>query len=390
MTILSSALPTQVRSGELCIAGATVLTPQGWTDAAVTFEAGRITEVGTAAGSATFNAQGLLLLPGIVDIHGDAFERALSPRQGVTFPLPLALRENDAALIAAGITTWFCSVSDSYEDGLRSREMARAIIAFLADNGRSSLTCDTRLHLRHEVCHVDGHDELLGWLKDGIIDLLSWADHVPFPGDAVMLRRFIHSLVRRGSFSDAQAEALAATAGANRERGWAQIAELARCAIGAGIPCASHDDASPAAVIRSAELGASIAEFPQDAACARFARSRGMGVLMGSPNYVRGGSHLGCLGAKDALRAGALDALCSDYHYASVFAAPFLMDAAGDLPLAEAWQLVSSAPARLVGLAGVKGAIAPGYDADLLLVSPGEHPRLMAVYIAGREVARFG
>ncbi|MDX1729628.1 MAG: alpha-D-ribose 1-methylphosphonate 5-triphosphate diphosphatase, partial [Aurantimonas coralicida] len=31
------------------------------------------------------DAEGLLVLPGIVDIHGDAFERQIMPRPGVRF-----------------------------------------------------------------------------------------------------------------------------------------------------------------------------------------------------------------------------------------------------------------------------------------------------------------
>ena len=32
------------------------------------------------------DASGLLVLPGIVDLHGDAFERQIMPRPGVDFP----------------------------------------------------------------------------------------------------------------------------------------------------------------------------------------------------------------------------------------------------------------------------------------------------------------
>ena len=38
-----------------------------------------------------------LVLPGVVDIHGDAFERCVAPRSGSTFPVVSALLENDTA-----------------------------------------------------------------------------------------------------------------------------------------------------------------------------------------------------------------------------------------------------------------------------------------------------
>src|SRR5262245_31611470 len=37
------------------------------------------------------DATGLMVLPGIVDIHGDAFERQMEPRPAVAFPIDIAL-----------------------------------------------------------------------------------------------------------------------------------------------------------------------------------------------------------------------------------------------------------------------------------------------------------
>src|SRR6202022_3469112 len=96
------------------------------------------------------DASGLLVLPGIVDIHGDAFERQMMPRPGVGFPLDVALLESDRQVLANGITTVFHSVTCSWEPGLRGPENARAIIAAL-DHLRPLLGADTRFHLRHET-----------------------------------------------------------------------------------------------------------------------------------------------------------------------------------------------------------------------------------------------
>ncbi len=67
-----------------------------------------------------FDATGLLVLPGIVDIHGDAFERQLQPRPGVDFPADIALADTESQLLANGITTAFHGVTLSWEPGLRS------------------------------------------------------------------------------------------------------------------------------------------------------------------------------------------------------------------------------------------------------------------------------
>ena len=62
-----------------------------------------------------FDAVGLLVLPGLVDIHGDAHERQMQPRPGVAVPPGLALRDSAAQLLAAGITTAFLGVTLSWD-----------------------------------------------------------------------------------------------------------------------------------------------------------------------------------------------------------------------------------------------------------------------------------
>ena len=81
-----------------------------------------------AAAEQRIDASGLLVLPGIVDIHGDAFERQMMPRPGVDFPLDVALCESDRQAVANGITTVFHGVTWSWEPGLRGAENARAIL----------------------------------------------------------------------------------------------------------------------------------------------------------------------------------------------------------------------------------------------------------------------
>ena len=45
--------------------------------------------------SAGVDASGLKVLPGIIDLHGDAFERQMMPRPGVDFPIDVALVDSD-------------------------------------------------------------------------------------------------------------------------------------------------------------------------------------------------------------------------------------------------------------------------------------------------------
>lgn len=394
-TIHHPALRSVASPARRTIVGATVLTADDGLvpGVTVTIEDRLIDQVASEVpdGSTPIDAHGLLLLPGIVDVHGDAFERAIAPRPGVHLPAVMALAENDAWLLAAGITTFFCSITDSYEPGLRSRTQARELVNLLHGDQHLRLAVNHRVHLRHERCLTDGHEELCEWLEDGLVHLLSTADHLPAEGDARKRQRYVHSVARRSTASDEEIACMMRAATANRTLGLVQERELALRARRLGIPLASHDDDGVGMVQESLARGVAICEFPMDLASARGAQDGGALVLMGAPNWVRGGSHIGAMGVKEALAENVLDALCSDYHYPSLFHAPFLLEARAKVPLVDAWAMVSERPARAVGLGHRLGRIAPGYEADLLLVEPVANgmPRLRHVFVGGREVARF-
>lgn len=358
-------------------------------DATVSFDGERIGAVGHPVGSsAQVDARGLLVLPGIVDLHADAIERAIEPRPGVRVPLPVALAEHDAWLLASGVTTCFISLTDGFEPGLRSRELIRDLTGTLREAGLR-LSARTPLHLRREICAPGDADELVAWLAAGRIGLLSINDHLPTADNPGQHARSVASLRRRLNGHGADIEALLAAARERRASGIAVRDRLCAAALAHAVPLASHDDASPEQVDESAANGATICEFPFDLATSQRARQLGASVLMGAPNVLRGGSHVGWMSASAAVAAGACDALCSDYHHSSLFQAPFVLAQRGVCDLALAWNLVSRGPATAAKL-GDRGRIAAGALADLVLVEREPHPRVRAVWIGGREVARFG
>jgi len=110
-------------------------------------------------------------------------------------------------------------------------------------------------------------------------------------------------------------------------------------------------------------------------------------IVFGAPNVVRGGSHTGWTKASDMIAKGLCSVLASDYYYPAPLLAAFRLAADGVRPLAEAWQLISSAPARAAGLAD-RGLLATGQRADIILVDDTAplRPRVVAVIAAGRLV----
>jgi alpha-D-ribose 1-methylphosphonate 5-triphosphate diphosphatase len=120
---------------------------------------------------------------------------------------------------------------------------------------------------------------------------------------------------------------------------------------------------------------------------AEAAREAGLGVVMGAPNIILGGSHSGNVGAGELAEAGLLDALSSDYVPVSLLHAAFRLHDTAGLDLADAVAMVSRTPARMIGLAD-RGALEPGLRADLIRVRrTGSTPSVLAVWREGERIA---
>jgi alpha-D-ribose 1-methylphosphonate 5-triphosphate diphosphatase len=161
------------------------------------------------------------------------------------------------------------------------------------------------------------------------------------------------------------------------------FAEYARAQ---GIALASHDDTRPEHVAEAQAEGVRIAEFPTRVEAAAEAHARGMSIVMGAPNVVRGGSHSGNVAATELARRGLLDSLSSDYVPASLLMAAFCLVREAGFGVPQAVATVSLNPARAVGLED-RGAIAPGLRADLVRVRlVGDQPLVRAVWRGGLRV----
>ncbi len=330
-------------------------------------------------GGSVFDASGLLVLPGIVDLHGDAFERQLQPRPGVDFPADLALRDTEAQLLANGITTAFHGITLSWEPGLRSLTAWSALLAAL-DAG--SWTCDMRVHLRWEAYNLQALETALSDIAAGRVHLLAFNDHTPS-----ILKKLKDPMegAKYSGRAGMKIEAFRAMAEEVASRATdvpAALDRIAAAARAAGLPMASHDDDSIATRDRFRARGASICEFPIGEAVGQAARAAGDFVVMGSPNVVRGGSHLGWASAALLAEAGVCTVLTSDYYYPAMMRAVFILADRGVLDLARAWALISENPARAGGLTD-RGTIEAGKRADLVVADPATS-RAVATIAGGR------
>ncbi|MEN2979284.1 alpha-D-ribose 1-methylphosphonate 5-triphosphate diphosphatase [Tistrella bauzanensis] len=377
---------------ETVLTNARVVTPDAVLPAGtVVIADGRIVELsdGISAVPGAQDLAGDLLIPGLIELHTDNLERHFAPRPGVRWPALPAVRAHDVELAAAGITTVFDAVTiGDLKQGNRGRDLADMIDAVADAKARGLLRVDHRLHLRCEIAH-----ERMQALVEPLIDhpltaMLSIMDHTPGQRQFVNEDKYREYYMGKHGVRADEIDAL--IAGQKRmqmEYGPANRAFVVAEARARGYALASHDDATPAHVAEAEADGCSVAEFPTTIDAARASRDAGMAVLMGAPNFVRGGSHSGNVSARELADAGLLDVLSSDYVPASMLHAALMLGAVAGIGLAAAIRTVTDRPARAVGLDD-RGRIAAGARADLVRLSVvDEHvPVVRAVWRAAERV----
>ena len=368
------------------ICGGNVLLPEGLCQTDIHIEDGLISQSSSAQSRGNvIDATGLFVLPGIIDLHGDAFERQIMPRPGVHFDLQLALADTDRQLVSNGISTAYHGVTYSWEPGLRSRGSWLGIMDALAEAAQF-LACDTRLHLRHETFNLDAETEILDWLAAGKIDLLAFNDHTPDILRKLTQPENAMTVLQRSGLGLGALSELAERVNARSSEVSPSIARLAAAAVAAGVPQASHDDPSPATRHWYQSMGCGISEFPKTRETAVLARQLGNHVVFGAPNVVRGGSHqANSVSAAAMAKDGLCTVLTSDYYYPAMLPAAFRLSNNGVCSFPESWAMVSSNPAEAAGLKD-RGSLAPGMRADILLVQApkGRAPSVVAHLIGGQ------
>lgn len=345
----------------LRLSGAHVLRPDGLARDAITLADGRITDGPAPERDLT----GYILLPGIVDLHGDGFERHLAPRRGALESLDAGLLGLDAELAANGITTAVLAQFFSWEGGMRGPDFAERVAE--AVSGFRGLT-DLRMQLRLEVNMVEDYPRALALVEAFDISFLVFNDHLPH--DALASGKKPPGLIPqalKAARSPELHEAYLHRLHAGRDRVATALPPLAATLKARGVRLGSHDDTTAEDRARYRALGADIAEFPETRAAAEAAHAAGEPVLMGAPNVVRGASHKKNQPARDLIEDGLVTALVSDYHYPAPHRAALKLIGDGiDWPTA--WGLISGGPASVLGLDD-RGHLSPGLRADLTILN---------------------
>jgi alpha-D-ribose 1-methylphosphonate 5-triphosphate diphosphatase len=223
--------------------------------------------------------------------------------------------------------------------------------------------------VRVEIDAIDRLEQIERYLEGGKVDLLSFMDHTPGQGQYSDLQVFGDTLKGyRPSLSDTDIHEVVTAQQTSAKLTLEQMGHLARVARARGVAVASHDDDSVEKLDAMGGIGVSISEFPLTLDIALEARARGIHTIVGAPNVLLGYSHSGNLSAREAVRVGATDILCSDYYPVALLSAVFELHRHCGIDLAQAFALVTINPARAAGISHELGEIAVGKRADLLII----------------------
>lgn len=363
-----------------------IVIPTAVVEGSLLLEGDRIAGVDRNAPDADerIDVDGSLILPGLIDVHGDDIENQLFPRNS-RINTDLALMATDRATLAAGITTKFHAIAfeDAPEDN-RSTTLASELVDRIED---TSLLADHRIHARCELTEAESVRAVRSVLDADIVGLVSLMSHVPGTGQFETAEQFKEWYVDSADHTEAEAdEVIELRQSVGEDELERRIAAVVSDAEAAGVRVASHDDETAREVERLADRGVAISEYPITMDAAERATELELWTSMGAPNLVRGGSQWGNLGTAEAIEAGVVDVLCADYHPPSLLKAPFVET--GE-PLPERVHRVTAAPAAAVGLTD-RGRIEAGARADLIVVDPESGPCVERVFVGGDEVFRAG
>lgn len=365
--------------------GARVLRPDGWSDDPVSIVGGLIVDV--PAGR-DIDLTGYDILPGIVDVHGDGFERHMAPRRG-------ALRERDSGMVACaaelaanGITTAVLAQFWSWEGGMRGPEFAREVFAAAHAVG-PTVPVDLRPQLRLETHFLDAFAQAEAAMERWGIGYVVFNDHLPHDrlAQGRTPKRLSGQALKSGRSPEEHLRLMQGLHARGAEVPAALDALCTRLAA-RGVLMGSHDDHSAEARAIWRARGVRVSEFPETLEAAQAARDAGEAVILGAPNVVRGASHAGNVSAQTLVAEGLCDALASDYHYPAPARAALRCVELGLLDEVAAWGLVSSGPARLLRLED-RGQIEAGLRADLVVMDRATR-RIVATLAGGRMACLSG
>lgn len=348
---------------------------------------------GRRKGYQVIDGNGRWLIPGLIDLHNDAIEKEIEPRPNALIPLEIALFSLESRLLTHGVTSIYHSLAFMEDDSdVRSPDRVIAHVEGINQLKKYGLIRHN-IHARYDITENHFCSILIEMINRKAIQLLSFMDHTPGQGQYRNIEEMTE-FYRKYRDLDSQAAQAMVEQRLQKAKGLNVmdfIDLLAEKAHKSGIPMASHDDDSASKVEYMRQKGVAISEFPIDLPTCRAAAEKGMHVMVGAPNIIRGQSNSGNMRAIDAINENAAHIICSDYLPSAMLHAAFRLYHRHNMPIWQAVNMVSLNPARAVGIDRELGSIECGKRADLVLVNEIENiPIVELVLVDGVKVLTKG
>ena len=382
------------RGEVLILSNARVVTPSHVLHGSVVIENGLIVEIheGPSPHADALDFAGDYLLPGLVDIHTDHFEKHLYPRAHVRWDFMRAALAHDAQIIGGGVTTVFDSlcVGATTDNPERAEILKPMIEALEQAQSAGMFRAEHLVHLRCELTDLVTPQLTAEHIDREIVRVISVMEHLPGIRQSRDIEAYVHRACKStGESPELVREKIKVLVAEKSQFAATTRPEVVALARSRAMPLMSHDDTYVAHIDEGIAEGVSISEFPCSMEAAEAARSAGMMIVAGAPNLVRGGSQSGNIAVRDLLAARLVDILASDYVPRSMLDAAFMIsaDPGLDYDLPSAVAMVTRSPA-LAGNLTDRGAIETGLKADLIRVDLQDgQPFVKSAWRSGNRVA---
>ena len=172
------------------INNATVVTPyEVLNSTSLLIEHGIITHIATQIdekyAATIIDAEGAIVMPGIIDIHTDAMDAEIVPRTGADIPIAVAFRELERKMSGCGFTTVYHSMHLGYVMASlhsRSKYSREEVFETVYKASTGGTLLNNKIHLRYEITGVNDYERCFELMDKGYVAMLSVMDHTPGQG----------------------------------------------------------------------------------------------------------------------------------------------------------------------------------------------------------------
>jgi len=340
---------------------------------------------------AAIDMGGDYVMPGLIELHTDNLEKHMTPRPKTEWPSIAAIVAHDNQVASAGITTVFdaIAVGDVKDGSARVKRLEEMVQGLSHCQNEKLLRAEHLIHLRCEVSYPAMAETLDRLANNELVRMFSVMDHTPGQRQFVSLEAYY--IYYQGKYGMNDDEMKVFTDQRKKDQELYSVKNrkhVVETAHRNNMALASHDDATIDHVAEAVRDKMTVAEFPTTVEAAKESHKKGLSVMMGGPNMVRGGSHSGNVAAGDLAKEGYLDIISSDYiPHSLLHAAMVLFENFEGYDLSRAIRTVTKTPADSVGLTD-RGEIAIGKRADIIHVHHSDHhPVIRGVWRQGVRVS---